>query len=110
MTTQKIKEETETCPAQGLLKLLSGKWKPEIFRLAVEAPLRFSSLLRQMEGANKQSLSVALKELEESGLLSKITLQQKPLHIEYSLTEKGRSLIPVFVQLETLSGFPGGAL
>lgn len=107
MTTQKTKEETETCPAQGLLKLLSGKWKPAIFRLAVEAPLRFSSLLRQMEGASKQSLSVALKELEESGLLSKTILQQKPLHIEYYLTEKGKSLIPVFLQLEVLSGSTG---
>ena len=65
MTTKKEEVTTETCPAQGLLKLLSGKWKPEIFRLAVEAPLRFSSLLRQVEGSNKQTLSVALKELEE---------------------------------------------
>jgi len=45
MTTKKEIIDNETCPAQGLLKSLSGKWKPEIFRLAVEAPLRFSSLL-----------------------------------------------------------------
>lgn len=103
MTTQYSKDETETCPAQGLLKLLSGKWKPEIFRLAVEGPLRFSSLLRRITGTNKQSLSVALKELEESGLLEKIVVQQKPLHITYHLTEKGTSLIPVFKQLEAIS-------
>lgn len=103
MTTKKIMDTTETCPAQALLKLLSGKWKPEIFRLALEAPLRFSSLLRQIEGANKQSLSVALRELEEVGLLDKMIIKQKPLHIEYMLTEKGKSLIPVFRQLEGLS-------
>jgi DNA-binding HxlR family transcriptional regulator len=102
MTTQKETPDTETCPAQGLLKLLSGKWKPEIFRLAVEAPLRFNNLLRQIEGSNKQTLSVALKELEEAGLLEKITIQLKPLHIEYTLTEKGKSLIPVFKQLESI--------
>ncbi len=102
MTTKKEINGTETCPAQGLLKLLSGKWKPEMFRLAIEAPLRFSSLLRQIEGSNKQTLSVALKELEEGGLLEKVIIQQKPLHIEYNLTEKGRSLIPVFKQLEIL--------
>lgn len=102
MTTEKINHETETCPAQGLLKLLAGKWKPEIFRLAVEAPLRFNHLLRQIEGSNKQSLSVALRELEEQGLLTKVVIKQKPLHIEYSLTEKGKSLIPVFRQLESL--------
>jgi DNA-binding HxlR family transcriptional regulator len=102
MTTKKEIVDHETCPAQGLLKLLSGKWKPEIFRLAVEAPLRFSSLLRQIEGANKQTLSVALKELEEVSLLEKVVIKQKPLHIEYNLTEKGKLLVPVFKQLERL--------
>ena len=96
-------EETETCPAQRLLKMLSGKWKAEIFRLAVEAPLRFNNLLRQIQGSNKQSLAPALKELEEEGLLEKITIKLKPLHIEYNLTEKGRALIPVFQHLEGLS-------
>lgn len=102
-SNKKLTDDTETCPAQGLLKLLSGKWKPEIFRLAVEAPLRFSSLLRQIQGSNRQSLSVSLRELEETGLLEKVVISQKPLHIEYYLTEKGKSLIPVFQQLEGLS-------
>lgn len=101
MTTEK--NTTETCPAQGLLKLLSGKWKPEIFRLAVDAPVRFSSLLKHIKGANKQSLSVALREMEEVGLLQKTIVKQKPLHIEYCLTEKAQALIPVFKQLEGLA-------
>ena len=103
MTTKKTTNDTETCLAQGLLKVLSGKWKPEIFRLAAEAPLRFSSLLRQMQGSNKQTLSVALKELEEAGLLEKVVVKQKPRHIEYHLTEKGKSLVPVLKQLEAMS-------
>lgn len=100
MTTKNILEESETCPAQGLLKLLSGKLKPEIFRLAVDSPLRFSSMLRQISGSNKQTLSVALKELEEVGMLEKVIIKQKPLHIEYYLTENGKALIPIFKQLE----------
>ena len=102
MTTQKMEVNTETCPAQLLLKLLSGKWKPEIFRLAVIGPLRFSNLLRRLEGSNKQSLSLALKELEEAGLLEKVTIKLKPLHIEYYLTEKGKTMIPVFETLAAL--------
>lgn len=95
--------ETEsTCPAETLLKLLSGKWKPQIFKLAVEGPLRFNSLLRQLEGSNKQSIAVALKELEEQGLLDKTIIKLKPLHIEYNLSEKGKTMIPVFQQLENL--------
>jgi DNA-binding HxlR family transcriptional regulator len=103
MTTEKNTTDAETCPAQGLLKLLSGKWKPEIFRLAVDAPVRFSSLLKHIKGSNKQTLSVALRELEEVGLLQKTIVKQKPLHIEYCLTEKAQALIPVFKQLEVLS-------
>jgi len=103
MTTIKNTETSETCPAQALLKTLSGKWKPEIFRLAMVSPIRFSSLLRDIEGSNKQTLSVALKELEEAELLEKTVIGQKPLHIEYNLSEKGKMLIPVFQQLEGLS-------
>ncbi|RAJ73696.1 DNA-binding HxlR family transcriptional regulator [Chitinophaga dinghuensis] len=102
MTTKK-NDNNEICPAQGLLKMLAGKWKPEIFRLAVTAPLRFNTLLRQIEGTNKQSLATALKEMEESGLLEKTIIQQKPLHIEYTLTEKGQSLVQVFQQLEGMN-------
>lgn len=96
-------ENENSCPAEGLLKLLSGKWKPQIFKLALDGSVRFSSLLRDIEGSNKQSIAVALKELEEQGLLEKTTVQLKPLHIEYKLSEKGKSLIPVFRQLEMLS-------
>ncbi|WP_348799832.1 winged helix-turn-helix transcriptional regulator [Flavobacterium adhaerens] len=102
MTTKNNMEENETCPAQALIKLLSGKWKPEIFRLAVDSPLRFSSLLRQIEGSNKQTIAVALRELEEVGLLEKNIITEKPLHIEYYLTNKGKELIPIFKQLESL--------
>jgi DNA-binding HxlR family transcriptional regulator len=102
MTTKKITEENETCPAQALLKMLSGKWKPEIFRLATNGPLRFSGLLRQINGSNKQAISVALRELEEVGLLQKVVIKEKPLHIEYYLTESGKSLLPIFEQLESL--------
>ena len=103
MTTQNMEEMNNDCPAESLLKLLSGKWKPQIFRMALSGPIRFNSLLRQIEGSNKQSIAVALKELEEQGLLSKTTIRLKPLHIEYNLSEKGQLLIPVFRQLETLS-------
>ncbi|HTM91028.1 MAG TPA: winged helix-turn-helix transcriptional regulator [Flavisolibacter sp.] len=91
------------CEAEGLLKMLSGKWKPQIFRLALDGPVRFNSLLRQIKGSNKQSIAVALKELEEQELLEKKVVKLKPLHIEYNLSEKGKSLIQVFRQLENLS-------
>ncbi len=102
MTTSKDQEKEEICPVEKLLKLLSGKWKSTIFRLAVDGPVRFNMLLRQMEGSNKQSLSLALKDMESKGLLVKQVIQNKPLHIEYHLSEKGRQLVPIFKQLETV--------
>lgn len=90
----------EICPVQKLLKSLSGKLKPEILSLAFKSTLRFSSLLREIEGSNKQSLSIALRELEEMNVLERVVVRQKPLHVEYNLTAKGKALIPIFQQLE----------
>ncbi|WP_460956494.1 winged helix-turn-helix transcriptional regulator [Spirosoma litoris] len=90
------------CPAEELLKRLSGKWKPQIFRKAMDGPLRLNTLLREIEGTNKQSLANSLKELVDEGYLDKITIRQKPLHIEYSLSAKGKLLIPVLLQMESL--------
>ena len=93
----------EPCPAQKLLKILSGKWKPQIFKMVTHRPVRFNQLLRDLEGANKQTLATALREMVEEDILIKETVQEKPLHIEYTLSEKGKSLIGVFVTLEKLS-------
>ncbi len=103
MTTQKKESDMESCPAEGLLKLLSGKWKPQIFRLAVEGPVRFSSLLRKFPNSNKQSISIALRELEEADLLIRTIIKKKPLHIEYTLSQRGRAMIPIFTGIEDLS-------
>lgn len=102
MTTLNNTTNQETCPAQALLKLLSGKYKAEIFRLATAGPVRFSGLLRDIPDANRQSISVALRELEEHGLLKKNIIKAKPLHIEYQLSPKGVEVISVFKQLEGL--------
>lgn len=102
VTTDKNIENDNGCPVEGLLKMLSGKYKMQIFKLAVDGPLRFNALLRGIDGANKQTVAVALKELEEQGLLIRTIIKQKPLHIEYILSEKGQTLIPVFRQLETV--------
>lgn len=94
--------ETIDCPAEDMLKILAGKWKPQILRLAAREPVRFNSLLRQLRGANKQSLSVALKDLEDAGILTKKVMAMKPLHIEYTLSERGKAAIPVFRTLNSL--------
>lgn len=106
MTTNTNIENDNGCPVEGLLKMLSGKYKMQMFKLAVDGPLRFNALLRDIDGANKQTVAVALKELEEQGLLIRTIIKQKPLHVEYMLSEKGQTLIPVFRQLEAVMQQP----
>lgn len=64
-------EKDNSCPAEGVLKMLSGKWKPQIFRLALNGSIRFSSLLRDIEGSNKQSIAVALKRARRTRFVGK---------------------------------------
>ncbi|MBL7682157.1 MAG: helix-turn-helix transcriptional regulator [Flavipsychrobacter sp.] len=84
------------CPGQEVLNVLTTKWVPNIFRMVERGPVRFSELLKEISGANKQSISVALHKLEDFGLIEKKVIKQKPLHIEYNLSENGRSVIDVF--------------
>ncbi|MFW0717580.1 winged helix-turn-helix transcriptional regulator [Pedobacter sp. N23S346] len=90
------------CPAEDVLKIMSGKWRPQIFKLALDGPVRFSGLLKTLEKSNKQSIALALKELEYEDLLDKKVIKVKPLHIEYTLSAKGKELITVFRQLEDI--------
>ena len=91
------------CPAEELLKILSGKWKAQIFKKAAEKPIRFNQLMRDLPGATRQSLTNSLKELVENGLLDRRVIREKPLHIEYHISQKAKSLIPVFIEIEKLS-------
>lgn len=91
------------CPTQDVLKLLTSKWTLQVlFILHVAGKSRFSEFQRRIYGSNKQTLSVALKELTENGYILKNTIRLKPLHIEYCLTEKGKKLIPLLKEFETL--------
>jgi DNA-binding HxlR family transcriptional regulator len=103
MTMQQEDQSANGCPVQGLVRMLSARWCMEIFRKAVDGPIRFNSLLREFPGSNRQSLASALKSLEEQGIVGRKVIRLKPLHVEYELCEKGRELVPIFRQLEQLN-------
>lgn len=93
---------TPECPAEQALRSISGKWKPRILRAAVEAPVRFNQLLRDIPESNKQALSNALRELENDALLDRTVVQRKPLHVEYTLTDQGRTIAGLLLAMEPL--------
>ena len=78
------------------LSLISGKYKMVILYCLMEfEPVRFNALRRYLKKVSDKTLSQNLRELEQDGLIHKTIYPQIPPKVEYSLSERGRSLIPI---------------
>ena len=85
------------CPVTPLLQKLQGKWKAQVlYELCIHDPARFGEIRKDLPGIANATLSNVLKELEADELVQRIQYNEMPLRVEYSLTEKGRDLLPVF--------------
>ncbi|MBQ9273752.1 MAG: helix-turn-helix transcriptional regulator [Succinivibrio sp.] len=88
------------CPAAPILKIFQGKWRDEIlYCLCIYDSIRFGELKKLLPGITNTMLSAALRELEQEGLVSRRQFNEIPPHVEYSFTEKGRDLLPVFYEM-----------
>ncbi len=82
------------------LSLISGKYKMVILYCLMEfEKVRFNELRRYLKKVSDKTLSQNLKELEADGLISRVVYPQIPPKVEYSLSEKGKSLMQVLDQL-----------
>ena len=82
------------------LDVIGGKWKPLILYELNEKTLRFGQLLDRLEPKiTQRMLTKQLRQLEEDGLITRKVYAQVPPKVEYSLTETGRSLMPILDQL-----------
>ncbi len=78
------------------LSLIGGKYKMVIlFWLGTQPSIRFNELQRRIGGISYKSLTAALRELERDGLVSRTVFPQVPPRVEYALTARGQSLLPV---------------
>lgn len=78
------------------LSLISGKYKMTILYTLMEFEIvRYNELQRYIKGISYKTLSLSLKELENDGLIIRKEYPQIPPKVEYSLSERGRSLMPV---------------
>ena len=87
------------CPAVRALQTISGKWKPAIIYFLFEETRRFSELQRLLPALSHKILAQQLRELEDVGILSRRVYPTVPPKTEYSLTQPGRDLSRVFVEL-----------
>ncbi len=95
--------ETEiNCPLRYLQSLLGGKWKmPIVCMLAGGTPLRNATIKRRLGQITSTMLSQTLRELEADGIISRKQFNEVPPHVEYSLTERGQSVVPILAELGT---------
>lgn len=92
-------ELTDNCPVEATLDLIGGKYKALILWHLSDGTLRFSQLRRLIHGATAKMLTQQLRELEASSLVRREVYPVIPPKVEYSLTELGRSLMPILVAM-----------
>ncbi|MEY8738411.1 winged helix-turn-helix transcriptional regulator [Bacillales bacterium AN1005] len=82
------------------LSVVGGKWKMLILYLLSEnQPVRFNEMKRRLGTITYKTLSSQLKDLEADGMVRREEYPQIPPKVEYSLTHKGETLLPVLEQL-----------
>jgi Predicted transcriptional regulators len=86
----------EWCPITTTATLIGKKWHPVIIhRLLEGGPMGFNALKQEADGVSSKVLSDSLSDLEESTLVEREVVSEKPFRVEYSLTGSGRDLRPV---------------
>lgn len=98
-----MSEEQLTCPVTPLATLLGSKWTVEIFRELAIKPTRTRRFLLHIPGLSMKCLRQRLKQLEEAGLVRRFQYSQRPLKVEYTLTERGRRFAKLFDELKALA-------
>ncbi len=92
-------ETRDNCPVEATLDLIGGKYKALILWHLSEGVLRFSELRSRIPKATPKMLTQQLRELEEQALIHREVYPVIPPKVEYSLTETGRSLLPILVAM-----------
>lgn len=102
---QKKLEKDIRCPLEYGLSVFGGKWKSRIVCvLAAKETLRYSELRREMANITDAVLATTLKELISDQIIERKSYDEIPPRVEYSLTEKGKSVVPILQSICRWSG------
>lgn len=88
------------CSVIASLKMFATKWKPCILCYLAQKPMRYNTLYRIIPNISRKMLSEHLDELQSDGLIERIQYDAKLQRVEYNLTAKGQSLLPILYQLQ----------
>ncbi|MDO5583342.1 MAG: helix-turn-helix domain-containing protein [Mitsuokella multacida] len=93
------------CPLEYGLKTFGGKWKSRVICvLAEKKTLRYSGIRHEMKNITDAVLAATLKELITDNLIVRQSYDEIPPRVEYSLTEKGKSVVPILQSICRWSG------
>lgn len=94
-TFQSTAPNLPACPVETTLTLISDKWKVLILRDLLTGTKRFGELRKSIGTVSQKVLTSQLRQMEESGLLTRKVYAEVPPRVEYTLTELGYSLRPI---------------
>ncbi|AMM52330.1 hypothetical protein TH61_15615 [Rufibacter sp. DG15C] len=95
-----IEEQQFHCAMDVTMHFIGGKWKTVVLWYLRNDKKRFSELKAHMPQITEKMLSIQLKQLEEDGLVNRVVYTSKPpLRVEYSLTEFGKTLLPLLNEI-----------
>jgi DNA-binding HxlR family transcriptional regulator len=104
MYKSKLEKEIR-CPLEYGLDIFGGKWKARIICiLAEKGLLRYNEVRRELTDITDAVLSAALKELIADSIIDRRQYNEIPPRVEYTLTEKGKSVIPILQSICRWSG------
>lgn len=83
------------CPVETTVATIAGRWKALILWHLNQGPARFNALRRLIPGVTQRMLTANLRELELDGLVERRVLEVVPPHVEYSISARGASLMPI---------------
>ena len=89
------------CPVETTLTLISDKWKVLILRDLMPGTKRFGELKKSIGHVSQKVLTSQLRQMEESGLLTRKVYAEVPPRVEYTLTDLGYSLKPIMDAMRT---------
>lgn len=94
-TARKNDRKKVGCPVETTIEAIGGRWKVLVIHHLLDGTRRFGELTRLLDGISARTLTRQLRELEESGIVTRHIHAQIPPKVDYSLTPLGRKLTPI---------------
>jgi DNA-binding HxlR family transcriptional regulator len=99
MRTMNPVHDSTSCSVAACAEIIGAKWTALLVHDLSEGPRRFSELEHSCAGISPRTLSERLRALEQEGIVDRRSYPESPPRVEYELTAKGASLLPIIEQM-----------